>query len=652
MQKLLTALAVGLLLLPADLSAAIRLPRLISDGAILQRDAPLELWGWADPRERITLAYGSDRYTARADRRGRWTIDLPAQPAGGPYELVFSASNTVRVADVYFGDVWICSGQSNMQLNMGRVKEKYAAVIAREQNPLIRQFLVPVAYDFRRERDELDGGAWVPLTRESILDFVAVAYFFAQEVYEATGVPIGLINAALGGSPIESWLSEQSLREFPAAFAELQRFKSQALIDSIETADRARSAAWYGELNRRDQGLQEGWHRAELDDADWEEMQVPGFWADTPTGELDGVVWYRKTVTVPQSMAGQPAALWLGRIIDQDFTYFNDSLVGTTSYRYPPRRYYFGPDILRAGENTIAVRVVNSAGRGGFIYDKPYHIATATDTLPIAGTWKYRVGATMDPLGGSTFVSWQPGGLYNRMIHPLQHYRIKGVIWYQGESNVSRPAGYRRAFAQLIEQWRADWGQGDFPFLFVQLTNLGDASRPPQASRPNDSILPTESNWAELRAEQAAVLDLPNTGMAVAIDVGEWNDIHPLDKASVGRRLALQARKIAYGEKDLVADSPRPVRVDFRDDRVVIELSAAEDGLVLRAGARPRSVAVSADGERFVWADAEIDGNRLIVRHPAGQRPVAVRYAWADNPEDANLYNRAGLPVAPFAVRR
>jgi sialate O-acetylesterase len=652
MQKLLSVLLVGLLFFPADLSATIRLPRLISDGAILQRDTPVELWGWAAPRERITLTFGADRYTARADRQGRWTIDLPAQAAGGPHRLTFAGENEIVLEDVYFGDVWICSGQSNMELNMGRVKEKYLEVIGREQNPLIRQFLVPDAYDFRRERDDLDGGAWVPLTRESVFDFVAVAYFFAQEVYTATGVPIGLINAALGGSPIESWLSEESLREFPAAYAEWQRFKSQALIDSIEAADRARNSAWYGELQRKDRGLAQGWHRADLDDADWAETEIPGFWADTPTGELDGVVWYRKTVTVPQSMAGQPAALWLGRIIDQDFAYLNDSLVGTTGYQYPPRRYYFGPGILRAGENTIAVRVVNSSGRGGFVYDKPYHIATATDTLPIAGTWKFRVGGTMESLAPQTFVRWQPGGLYNRMIHPLQRYRIKGVIWYQGESNVDTPTGYGRAFAQLIEQWRADWGQGDFPFLFVQLANLGDARYPPVASRPTPTTLPAESNWAELRAEQAAVLDLPNTGMAVTIDVGEWNDIHPLDKASVGHRLALLARKVAYGEKNLVADSPRPIQADFREDKVVIELSAATDGLVLRGGATPRSVAISADGENFVWATATIDGNQFIVRHPAGKRPVAVRYAWADNPEEANVYNRAGLPVAPFEVRR
>ena len=627
---------------PPSLRATVELPRLISDGMILQREAPVELWGRADPGERLTLAFGATRYSARADTDGHWAIELPPQPAGGPHELTFSGSNTVAVRDVYFGDVWLCGGQSNMELTMERVKEKYAAIIAAGQPPLIRQFLVPDAYDFRREHEDLDAGAWEPLTAESILGFSAVAYFFAREIHARTGVPIGLVNAALGGSPVEAWLSEDSLREFPAAFAELQRFKDQSLIDSIEAADRARQNQWYAELNQRDAGLAQGWHRADLDDADWAEMEIPGFWADTPTGELDGVVWFRKTITVPRSMAGRPAALWLGRIVDQDFAYLNDSLVGTTGYQYPPRRYYFGPNILRAGENTIAARVVNSAGRGGFVPDKPYYVATATDTLPIAGTWKFRVGAAIDPLAPPTFVRWQPGGLYNRMIHPLRRYRIKGVLWYQGESNVSRAAGYRRAFAQLIEQWRADWGQGDFPFLFVQLANFMEA---------HDA--PTASNWAELRAEQAAVLDLqPNTGMAVAIDLGEWNDIHPLDKASVGQRLALLARKIAYGETNLPAASPRPVAVDFQADRVVIELSAAADGLVLRAGATARHVAISADGEEFVWATATLDGNKLIVSHPEIERPVAVRYAWADNPAGANLYNRAGLPVWPFEVRR
>ncbi|MCB0570233.1 MAG: sialate O-acetylesterase, partial [Phaeodactylibacter sp.] len=633
-----------ILLHPGALSGQVKLPRLISDGAVLQRDDSLKLWGWAGANERVRLDFKQERYETQASPSGEWAIVLPPQPAGGPYSLRFTASNEVTVEDVWFGDVWLCSGQSNMELTMERVKEKYSSLVAAPGSPMIRQFLVPDKYDFKREYDGLDDGAWVAAAPETILGFTAVGYFFAREIYEQTGAPVGLINAALGGSPVESWMSESALRDFPEAYAELQRFKDDKLIDSIEAADKARIGAWYDSLNAKDQGLSNGspaWAAPGLDDSSWPQMDIPGFWAQQAIGDTNGVVWFRRVVEVPARMAGQPALLWMGTIVDQDFAYVNGKQVGTTGYKYPPRRYYFDGAVLKEGQNTIALRVVNSLGQGGFITDKPYFLAAAGDTLDLQGAWKYKAGAFMPPLQPQTFIRWKPGGLYNRMIHPLRNFRIKGVIWYQGESNTERPEGYSRAFSTMIEDWRRRWGQGDFPFLYVQLANFMEARSQP-----------TESQWAALRQEQLETLAIPNTGMAVTADLGAWNDIHPMDKQSVGRRLALLARKMAYGEAELAAESPKPVSYKFGRKKVCIRFDHAGSGLVAKGGSPIQGMALSADGLLFRWAKCRARGNKVVVWHPEIKHPAALRYAWADNPDTANLYAPSGLPATPFEIRK
>ncbi|MCB0598703.1 MAG: sialate O-acetylesterase [Phaeodactylibacter sp.] len=615
------------------------LPKLISDGMVLQRDAEVKIWGWAAPGEKVGVAFAGSTYSAPANDDGEWEIRLSGLSAGGPHQMVIISSDTITINDVLVGDVWVCSGQSNMELSMQRASPLYEKEIANAENPYIRYFEVPKVYDFKAPRHDLPGGKWLSPNRETILSFSAVAYFYALELYEQYGVPVGLINASLGGSPAEAWLSEEALKQFPEHWEEARRFKDDSLIARIQAEDGARIGKWHQTLDSLDVGYSDPenpWYEAGLNTTGWQEMIVPGYWADEALGAVNGVVWFSRAFQVPADAAGEPARLLMGRIVDADSVIVNGIYVGSTTYQYPPRRYNVPPGILKAGKNVIAVRVVSNAGRGGFVPDKPYELITAGQTIDLKGAWRYRLGAKMDPLGSQTFIRWKPGGLYNAMIAPLLNYRIKGVIWYQGESNAGRPQEYKTLFPALIQNWRALWKQGDFPFLFVQLANFMEARSEP-----------CESDWAMLREAQLQTLSLPNTGMAVTIDIGEWNDIHPLNKKDVGKRLALAARKVAY-EENVVHSGPVYESMKIEGDRIVLSFKNIGGGLVSKGGENLKHFAIAGADRQFAWAEAKIEGEKVIVWSDKVARPVAVRYAWADNPEGANLYNKEGLPASPF----
>lgn len=620
----------------------IKLPKLISDGAILQRDTELKIWGWAAPNEEVELVFNNKTYHAKANDTGDWQLMLAPQKAGGPFEFVFNASNQIIVKNVLFGEVWLCSGQSNMELPMERLKDAYPEEIKNSENNEIRQFLVPDTYDFNQKFQDVESGSWVAANPINLLEFSGVAYFFAKELYNKYKVPVGLINAALGGSPVEAWMSEDVLKKFPESYNELQKFKDSAFVTEIEKNDQKRQADWYTELNKKDKGFVVGteWFLNTTNDESWKEMIVPGYWKDESIGAVNGVVWFRKTINVSSAMASKEASLWLGRIVDQDHVYVNGNFVGTTGYQYPPRKYSVPKGVLKQGKNTIAIRVINEQGNGGFVLDKPYFLAVENDTIHLNGNWKYKLGTTMNPLQSPTFVRWQPTGLYNKMIAPLLNYKIKGVIWYQGESNASNAATYFSTFPALIHNWRNNWGIGDFPFLYVQLANYMDEVEEP-----------TESGWALLRQAQLETLKVPNTGMAVITDLGEWNDIHPLNKLDVGKRLAQEAFKLGYAETK-VSLSPIPKSYKFSKKKVEIAFDYAATGLLSKNGKPLTYFEVSNDGTHFFKASAVIKGKQVIVWNTAIENPTIVRYAWANNPAKANLFSKEDLPVSPFQIKK
>jgi sialate O-acetylesterase len=630
-----TILFCSLVLVGFTSLAQIKLPKLISDGMVLQRDANVKVWGWAAPKEKILLEFSGKQFRTETDASGHWIIILPKQKSGGPFEMTFSASNKINLKNILFGDVWLCSGQSNMELTMDRLRDKYPDVIANANNIEIRQFLVPDAYDFEKPNEDVSSGEWLPVNPQNITKFGAVGFFFATELYAKYKVPIGLINSALGGSPADAWISEGAIKIFPEHYQELIRFKDKKLIEQIEAADRKKNSEWFALLNQTDAGLKR-WSVENLDDNDWQMMDVPGYWADGPLGNKNGVVWFRKEIVVPKAMTGKPAKLLLGRIVDADSVFINNEFVGTTSYLYPPRRYLLKSSVLKEGKNTIAIRVINNSGKGGFVLDKPYSLLVGTDSIDLKGNWKYKLGAEMKPLAGSTTIRWKPVGLYNAMIAPLTNYAIKGALWYQGESNTKNPSEYYPLMQTLISDWRSKWNEGDFPFIVVQLANFMEEKKEP-----------SESGWAEVRQAQLNTLQIPNTGLAVAIDLGEWNDVHPLNKKEVGRRLALQAVDICYREKNITPSGPLFESVKKIGDKLIVSFRY-NDGLKAIRNEELKYFSIAGPDKKFVWAKARIENGKVVVWNEDILDPKFVRYAWADNPVGANLTNRASLPASPF----
>jgi sialate O-acetylesterase len=629
-----------LLAVTAASAGQVRLPRLISNGMVLQRNADVRIWGWSSANEEIAVSFTDSLYTTKANDNGEWALQLTDLEAGGPYKMQIRGGDTIVIDDILVGDVWICSGQSNMELSMEWVRILYEKEIENSENNYIRSFKVPAKYNFNTPLKDVAQGEWLSAGPLNTPKFSAASYFFALELYKKYGVPIGLINASLGGSPIEAWISGDVLKSFPEHYEELKWLKDSSLIKQIEARDKARIVEWYEKLRKADKGYKDPsqpWYVTGLNTTDWKVMKVPGYWPDGPGGNINGVVWFRKDISLPAIMTGKPAELVLGRIVDADSVFVNGIFVGTTSYKHPARRYDIPKGLLKEGENTIVVRVISNAGKGGFVEDKPYELIAGGQSVDLKGDWKYQVGAIMESLVNKTYMKRKPVGLYNAMISPLINFAAKGIIWYQGESNTDRPGEYAALFQALINNWREKWQCGILPFIYVQLPNY---------MKPCEE--PSESKWAILREAQLAALTMPNTGMAVAIDIGEWNDIHPMNKKDVGHRLALWAQKLAYNDSNVVYSGPLFRSMEIRNSKAILSFSCAGSGLAVRGGGELKNFAIAGADKNFVWAEARIERDRIIVWSDKVQKPVAVRYAWADNPDGANLCNKEGLPASPF----
>ncbi len=637
-------IAVLFVVLPLVLHAQVRLPQLIADHMVLQRDVADPIWGWAAPGEKIAISFNGHTCKVKASADGSWQVELPIMRAGGPYTLDIRGRNHLVISDILFGDVWFCSGQSNMVLPMERVKEKYPEEIAGAVGfPMIRNFFVPTAADVAGIHEDLPPSKWMEATPTNVLAFGAATWFFAKQLYLQYHIPIGIINSSVGGKPIQAWISATGLKGFPVYAERVARFAARGFLDSL--LHRVKAAAPEPAPHRPDRGLAGPvkWYDSNYVPSGWHKFWLPGFWADQGVKGLNGVVWFRKEIEVPASMAGKPAKLFIGRIIDADETYVNGVKVGNITYQYPPRRYDVPAGLLRSGKNILTVRVTNKAGKGGFEPDKRYELTDGVTHIDIRGDWQYKVGQVFpfrewDESGIPAFsASEEPTGLYNTMVAPAIRARIRGFVWYQGESNTGKPGEYRQLLPALMADWRSQWRQGELPFLYVQLPNFMDVR-----------YSPSESHWAELREAQLDALSVPGTAMVVTIDIGEWNDIHPLDKKDVGDRLALAARHLAYGEKTLVCSGPiyRSARVD--GNKIIVHFSNTGSGLLAKGGGELSGFAIAGADKKFVWAEARAAGDSVVVSSDEVAKPLYVRYAWADNPEDANLFNVEGLPASPF----
>ncbi|WP_449387611.1 sialate O-acetylesterase [Chryseobacterium lineare] len=613
--------------------AKVKLPALVSDGMILQRNQKLKIWGYADAGEKVNIKFLNKTYSTTADNAGNWDVMLPELKAGGPFVMTI---NDIILKDILIGDVWVASGQSNMELPMRRLKPLYGEEMKTVNNQNIRFFTVPQKYNFKTPQNDLDGGKWEAANPQTILNFSGVAYFFAKNLSEKNKVPVGIIHTSLGGSPIQAWMDSNSLKKYPEYLEEAEKWKNDDLIKSTESSEQSLSKAWYAELDQSDIGLNQHWENFDLDDSSWKTMNVPGSWEDQE-GPFEGSVWFRKEIILPKGSSQKTAFLNLGRIKDADVTYINGVKVGNVTYEYPPRWYDIPAGVLKDGKNIIAVRVTNGSGKGQFIADKPYYLETGGQKIDLKGPWKYRIGAKMEKMApGQTFIRWKPTGLYNSMINPLINYKVKGFLWYQGESNTGKPKEYGDLLTTMINDWRSKWQEKEAPFLIVQLANFMETKNQP-----------VESNWAELRDQQRKVsLNVPKSGLAVIIDIGEWNDIHPLNKKTVGDRLALQALKIADKE-NIVADGPVYQSMKTDGNKIILSFKKGTDDFI--PVSELKGFAIKGKDGSYQWAKAKIQGKNIMVWNEEIKDPVSVRYDWADNP-DGNLKNKTGLPASPFTT--
>ena len=609
------------------------------DSMILQRDTKLKIWGWASKGEEVRIKFNGKTAKTRAGIDGKWAAFLPAMKAGGPYTMEITGKNKITLKDVLIGDVWFCSGQSNMVHQMSLHNITYASDIAEANYPQIRHFWIPTLTDLIGPKEDLPTGYWKWANPQDVNQFSAVAYFFARKIYEKYHVPIGLINASVGGTPIEAWTSEEGLKDFSSVIATIQKNKDTAFVNSANRAAFANRTV----RKEQDKGLTSPvkWYEISYTPKGWQNINIPGYWEDQGIKDFNGVVWYRKEIDIPQSMTGVPAKVFLGRIVDADFLYINGVQAGNTTYQYPQRRYSLPAGTLKPGKNVFVIRVLNTAGKGGFVPDKPYYIEAGGQTVDLKGTWQYKVGEAYAPVrgrfGGGISAQNSPTALYNAMVAPIINYPIKGILWYQGESNAGSPEQYKKLLPALINDWRNKWGQGNIPFLYVQLPNFMEAS-----------YLPSESNWAILREAALETLDVPATHMAVTIELGEWNDIHPDNKKDVGERLALGALKLAYGETAVVSSGPLYQSSTIDGNKIRISFTNIGGGLISIDDEELNQFAIAGADKKFVWANAKIEGDKIVVWSDEISQPMYVRYAWADNPFGANLYNKEKLPASPF----
>ncbi len=606
-----------------------------TENMVLQRDQRDAVWGWTKPGEKVTVSLAGKAADAVAGADGRWQVLLPALPAGGPHTMTVSGPETITLENVLVGDVWLCSGQSNMEWIVANSNDAQAEIAA-ANHPQIRSITLGHVTAATPQKT-FAGTRWQICSPETVGNFTAVGYFFGRKLQEELKVPIGLIHTSWGGTIAEAWASKDGLAPLQDFNAAMLALEEQAKGGSGENAQEE----WFA---RNDAGSAGGWSGAAFSDGAWSALEQPLQWTGSPVAELsnlDGIVWFRRTVDLPADAAGKEAILNLGAIDDEDTVWLNGRQVGTTTGFQKQRAYKIHTGLLKSGSNSIAVRVLDHNGGGGMTGPADNMNLAIADLapIPLSGNWRFQVGADLAKaspfpkrVGDNPNI---PTVLYNAMIAPLLPYGVKGAIWYQGESNASRAQQYRQLLPAMIGDWRKAFGQGDFPFYIVQLANFTQTQ--PQ---------PAEAEWAELReAQTLAAKNTLNCGIAVAIDIGEAGDIHPRNKQDVGKRLALQALAKTYG-KDIVSSGPDYKGLKAEGGTIRLSFDSVGSGLVAKGG-NLKGFAIAGADRKFVWADAKIDGETVVVSSPQVASPVAVRYGWAANPE-ATLFNKEGLPAGPF----
>ncbi|MDR1867248.1 MAG: sialate O-acetylesterase [Treponema sp.] len=609
---------------------------LCSTGMIIQRDKALPINGKATAL--VELCFRGKRYSCQPDGSGLWTITVDPSSAGGPFTLEFkSGDEDIVLSDIYVGDLWLCGGQSNMELPLSRVQCAFPEEWGQTSYPVIHEFRVPQAWDFKGPRAAVNGGVWQKLSRETLGSFSATAYFFAKRYSEAHNIPIGLLNASWGGSPAEAWISEDALQTiFPDKVRAAKIYADDSVCDQAVKENHWSLLQWEQTITALDRGRAGLWEKENLFPTDgWKEITVPCVFNDEGGTLLNfcGVLYLKKTFMVGKAHIGIPLILNLGTIVDSDTVFINGVFIGSTPYRYPPRRYRIPDYLLREGENTIVIRIVCNNGAGEITVGKPFEIENAH--IDLKGKWHYAIGAAYLERPPELFLNSKAYGLYNAMIYPLHSFPIKGILFYQAESNDKAPDEYEPLFRTLIADWRALWADPELPFLFVQLPIWG---------KIEDNT--EQSPWARLREAQRKALEIPHTAMAVGLDAGEWNDLHPLDKKTIGERLFLAEEKLLHGADN---SSPGPIvdRFDLKGDELILVFNNCGHGLTAHGNSVGLTVV---SGGIYHHLNASIKGTNQLCLRLGAIKPEKVLYAWANAPRHRELFNSEGLPALPFSL--
>ncbi|MGN6363804.1 sialate O-acetylesterase [Asticcacaulis taihuensis] len=607
---------------------------IFGDNMVMQRGKINTIWGWSHAGDTIQVVIGDHSVTANTGKDGRWEARILPPETPGPWTMhIYGKSQTREIQNVLIGDVWLAGGQSNMALPLKFAKDGDAEVLAADE-PEIRYFTVSghAAYHHK----DLIEGSWKVLTPDTAASISAVGYYFARKLHEDIHAPIGLVIDAVGGTPAESWTSAQSLAplgDFDPALAELKR-----LADSGAPEYGNFVMHWY---DRYDIGLKGNWKEANFDDTAWKPITIPGGFSELGVPDTPALVWFRKEINLPDPLPVAPSIIALGSIERMDTVYINGTEVGSSAWVENPRRYFIPPAVLKPGRNVIAIRVLKTKPAGGFLSkpdDLQLNIGDGAH-IPLAGVWKAQLSVDARPPQPlpMAYENWpvMPAVLYEGMLAPIAPLTLRGVIWYQGEQNSGRGYQYRKILPVMIRDWRNLFQQADLPFYVAGLPAF-------QARQPN----PTDDGWADLRESQALTVDsVPHTCLAVTIDTGEADNIHPKEKKPVGDRLAACALAGTY-RRAVVASGPTLISVEDMSNALRLHFAHTDGGLVVKGDTLGEFSVAGEDG-RWAWANAKIDGDTVMVSSPAVPHPVVVRYAWQSNPL-ATLFNGAGFPAAPF----
>lgn len=642
----------------------VSLPQIFQSGMVLQRGKQIPIWGKAEAGELVTVRFNKKQYATSADLDGNWRINLPKMKAGGPYTMTVG---DLVLTNILIGDVWLLSGQSNIDVTIERVYPQYTKDIDTYENADIRLFRVPNQADAHGIKDDITTPTinWKPANKENAWLFSAVGYFLGRRMYEQTNVPQGIIVNSWGGTPIEAWISADSLQnDYPMLVKRVQFFQNDDYVKAQAQANMQAERQWQKILNTQDQGIEEEWASADYDDSQWQSVsQWDREWAMSPTTHrpIIGTIWFRQHIQIDKAHAGKPARLLLGTLFDQDITYLNGQEIGHTYYQYPPRRYDIPEGLLREGDNVITVRFINKYGMAHFIPEKPYMLAFGddrmsqnpmpTDVVPLSQQWKVSLGTEM-PSCPSGDISLQniPTTLYNAVLYPLAPYALSGVVWYQGESNTGNPAPYADYLKKLMGCWRSTWKDRQMPFVIVQLANYDGRQQTGFPSPIVPQTTPVNSGWAQLREAQRTVAEAdPRAELAVINDLGETVDIHPLRKKEVAERIGLGFDRLIYNNK--VKLSPKVISSEVADRKIILTLDQP-----VKEGAVYEFEVAAADGDQvFQNVKATAESSKITLHLPDGFHPqsvvYAVRYAWKDNPINANVRSLSGLPMSSFEIK-